>query len=368
MSRLNFCVIRYIIAVSLSLSNLPSGSAQQKEFSLEIEILIQPSPSARLYTQTWGKVFFDMQRRAVFRGGRNGEKTRLEESESAGRRTVLAVGIMNRNGSITFREQTFVSTQPQPLAAWLDKLERYGTSGPPNESATWGLDDEQFASVLKMLSEPVTGSVILRSPMEAIDSLQLPSAFRIQFTDAGRRRAFPPEPLVTSTAEFTGLTKGSVLAAVLSRFGLGYRPKAGDRGKYVIEIDAGSESDNMYPVGWKNTEPITLVVPELAKSIPVDLEDAPLDALIDLIAQKLKRPHFYSTFELAAAGIDVTSIKYSRKPDKLTLYSLINIVAKTHHIGLSLRTDEAGSVFLWIATEEDEEAFRKRFAHVKPAL
>lgn len=356
----------FLPVVLLTVAGLPLATAQRSEkYSLQVEVLIQPIPSDRLRTQEWGNVFFNLGRRATFRQGRNREKTRIEDTSSETRKSVRVVGIMNRDGSISFHGQKFTLKAPKPLAQWLTKLEEFGPKGPPNESSTWGLSDEQFTAVLKLLGEPVTAPVKLHSAPESLESLQLSPLFRVTFTESARKRAVPSGNRQDTTTDYAGLTKGSVLAALLARSGLGFRPKADDRGNFIIEVDAGNEADNMYPVGWKNTAPITLVVPELSKSIPVTLEDAPLASLITVIAQNLKRPHFYSTFELGVAGLDAQKIKYSRKPDKITLFNLMNIIGKTHHLGLSLRTDEAGSVFLWVTTEAEAKAFRDRFAHVK---
>ncbi len=360
-----FLCVPILLAIA-SISDTRAQAQAPRKYPVQIEVLIQPLPAYRLHTQKWGQVFYEMQRRATFRSGRTGEKTRVEESETGAQESVTAIGIMNRNGSITFRNQTFTITNPKPLIEWLEELEKYGAKGPPNESSTWGLNDKQFADVLKALSQRVTEPVSLTSVEDAIASLDLPNSFRIEFTAAGRQRAIRARANDELAKDFKGLTKGSVLAATLARFGLGFRPKADDGSGFIIEIDAGNESSNLYPVGWQNNEPITLVVPELAKTIPVGLNDVPLDALIADIARKLKLPHFYSTFEIAASGKDVTKIKYSRKPDRITPYELMSIVSKTHHLGLSLRTDEAGNVFLWITTEDDYQAFRKRFAHAAP--
>lgn len=353
-----------LLALTVVATSTCSGQTSDR-YSLQVDILIQPVPSDRLRTQDWGKVFFNLGRRATFRKGRSGERTRLENKSTETRKSVLAVGILNRDGSISFGRETFTLRDTQPLAEWLSQLERFGAAGPPNESATWGLSDEQFSAVLKLLGTPVADPIDLRSPVESIDSLKLSSLFRIAFTDAARTAAARRSAAAGTTNDYIGLSKGSVLAAVLARNGLGFRPQADDRGNFTLEVDVGGEADNLYPVGWKNTSPITLVVPELAKAIPVDLQDAPLESLIEVIAAKLKRPHFYSTWELSEAGMDVTRIKYTRKPDKLTLYSLIDIIGKTHHLGLSLRTDETGNIFLWVTTEAEAKAFRERFAHVK---
>ncbi len=361
------CLRNYIVPAIL-LAGLLSPAVAQKKYALQVEVMTQPSPTDRLNAQKWGNALLKMNRRATFRKGHPGEKTRVEEPKNAIQKTVKVVGIMNRNGTLSFGRHTFVITQPEAMQKWLNSLEQYGAGGPPNESTTWGLSEDQLTSVLKLLGDSVDQPVRLRSPVEAIDSLNINSAFRLSFTDAARKRASVSDDEVDTTDDFRGLTKGSVLAAALAQFGLGFRPKADDRGGYVLEIDAGNESDNMFPVGWKNTSPITLVVPKLARSMIVDLDKpVPLDGLIDIIAGKVQVPHFYSSYELKVARKDLSKIMYTRKRDRLTPYTLMGIVGKTHNIGISPRTDEAGNVFLWVTTEAEYAAFRKRFDHIKPA-
>ncbi|MGB4737859.1 MAG: hypothetical protein WBH50_06690, partial [Fuerstiella sp.] len=156
------------------------------------------------------------------------------------------------------------------------------------------------------------------------------------------------------------------LAIALSQFGLGFRPLANPAGGYFIEIEVGGEGANLYPIGWVNQTPITVAVPALSKSVEVDLVDAELDGLIQLIANKLELRLLYSAAELKAAGRDVSTIKYTRKPGKLSPYSLMRILNQTHKIGMDLRTDEAGTIFLWVTTDDEYKAFKTRFANVRP--
>ena len=360
--------MKYQISAFLVLLLTALDFAVAQPHSLQIEVLIQPSPTHRIFTQKWGQAFQKLGRTARFRGGENGERTRIEETEFRGRKSVLVVGIMNRSGTITFKDQTFNATQPQPLEDWLKRLEQFGAAGPADESPTWGLSTEQFTEVLKLLSEPVTDTVRLKTPMDAVDSLRLPFRLKIAFTDKGRTRAFPKFiHTEESTDVFKGLSKGSVLAATLAQFGLGFRPKVGPGDRYLVEIDVGDEDDNLYPIGWKNTKPIMTVVPALGKSIPVDLEDVDVEALVDVIAKRLDVAWYASNYALAVEGRKLSLMKFSRKPDKLPLQELLDILGSKLHVGFSLRTDEAGHVFLWITTPKDKEAFRKRFAHVRPA-
>ncbi len=350
-----------LLFLSAACCLLPASVAAQQKYSLQIEVLTQPLPGVGRHTQQWAIVFQGMGRRARFRGGRNGEKSRLEDSGAGRQKSVKAVGILKADGSLVFLDHQFVTSNLKPVEEWLQRVETYGAAGPPNESPTWGLTKEQYSTVLKDLRELVNAPLNVRTPMELIDSLQLPTGFRVTFTDAGRQRAFPKTAIRRTTDAYRGLSKGSVLAAALTQFGLGFRPKSSPTGGFLIEVDAGSESDNMFPVGWKNTAPITTVAPGLAKSIPVDLQGAPLDKLIQVIAERLEVPYFYSHFALLSNGTDVSALKYSRKPDKLSLFRLMDIIGKKHNLGLSLRTDEAGHLFLWVTTADEYKAFRRRF-------
>lgn len=365
--RLLALCLTYILLEATNCSGVAVMAQDSQRWSVELEVMVQPSPRDRVNAQKWGNLLAQLGRRATFRQGQQGEKTRLEEIDRTGRKAMRAVGLMNRDGTLSFTGKVFRLSKPDELQAWIRELETHGPKGPADESATWGLSPDQLSDVLRRLGGLVTKPVDERSPVAIIDSLDLRSVFRVTYTDAARRRITTVAADAEPNSDYVGLTKGTVFAAALAQFGLGYRPKHADDGAFYLEVDAGDEGDNLFPVGWKSTTPITLLVPELSKRITVDLEEAvPLEGLINLIAQKLNQPVLYSDYDLKVAGIRPTEIEYSRKRSRLTVYSLIRTVSLSHHLGISLRTDEAGSVFLWVTTEEQEDAFKRRFAHVRP--
>ena len=96
-------------------------AAQRPQYSLRVEVMIQPQPAYRLHTQKWGRELQKAGRSIVFRSGRSGEKTRVENSKFGGRNSVTAVGLMNRNGTITLQGKTYVITNLQPLLEWMPK-------------------------------------------------------------------------------------------------------------------------------------------------------------------------------------------------------------------------------------------------------
>lgn len=339
-------------------------------FSLEIEILIQPLPSYRINAQRWGRVFQELGYVVRFREGRPGEKTRAEDIvDTGGSRTTRVVGLMEADGRIFMMGQKFQDTAPQAMTELFERLRIWGAAGPPSSSPTWGLTDAQFTVVTQLMSAPVEADVVLQSPIEAIDSLKLPDVFQLRFTEKARERAFLKiEDSSTPTPDLKGISKGTGLAVALAQFGLGFRPlqnpDAG--GGFVLEVDTGDESSNLWPVGWKTTQPLVTLLPGLYRSISVDVEDVVAGDLIQLLADNLKIPMYQSTAALKAAGLNLSQLRYSRKPDKVSPSRLMLLLGDRFQMGLDVRTDEAGHCFLWVTSRSDFLAWRQRFAHVVP--
>lgn len=368
---------RHLVLAALVLSVLPdlqpSAFAQQKGYHLQIEIMAQQNVNQRRQVLPWGAALQKVGRSAKFRAGQPGELTRVEATKFGNRQGVLVVGILKRDGSIFLQGQKYLITQTARLGAVFDKLERFGAAGPPRENPSWGLDAEQLKSVLKLLAARVDGPVDFRNPVAAIASLSLPKDFTVRFTEkADGHRSLPPAQMGDIQPNCRGISKGSALAIVLSQFGLGFRPMSNPAGGYVIEVDVGNEADNMFPIGWMNTQPIFTVLPAIGKTLPVNLKKGEsLHQIIALLAGKLAVPHFYSAHELLSEGKDVSRMTYGRKPDKLSVERLMNILSRANGIAVGtsgLRTDEFGTVFLWITTESDSEAFKARFKDVKPVV
>ena len=129
------------IAIALILSQGFATAADT--WNVRIEVMFQPTPQARLQSQSWSRVFNQMGRTARFRSGFSGEKTRLEDSTAGRRKSVLAVGLLNRDGTLSFTGRTFRLTQPKPLQEWLDRPrvtphwmhQQRGTHGPKQSLA-----------------------------------------------------------------------------------------------------------------------------------------------------------------------------------------------------------------------------------------
>lgn len=351
------------VGVVAALAILTSPSAVAKDRYLQIEVLIPPGPTSQLMARDWAAVFQKVGHSPTFRQGRSGEATTLEDFELRGEQGVKVVGLLERNGSIVFRGQKFGPKDDVALTAWFEKLQKYGAKGPPNEHPTWGLDEQQYEDVLKRLRKPVDSEPDLSNPMKAIASLDVQSDFEVKFTVAAAKLAYnAAETIGDETPDVKAFSRGTALAVALSQFGLGFRPIVNPAGGYFLQIDVGNERDNLYPVGWKDKAPITTLVPAISKTITVELEDEPLDGLMKIIAQRLQVPLVYSGHALITGGRDVSRIRYSRRRDRISPFRLMSIMGSSQKLGMTIRTDEAGKVFLWVTTQENSSAFERRFA------
>jgi len=333
--------------------------------TLDVEVLIQSQPSYRIRSQEWGRVFQELGYSVKFREPRAGEAARIEDLDREDFLATRVVAAMAADGSIRIGKQKFDIEGTKLLTQALDEIQRHGAKGPPDSSPTWGLTDEQFKEVTQLLGVPVENSVELQSSILAVESVGLPTNMRMKFTAAARQQALEQRPeSAPDTIELQGFTKGSAIAIVLAQYGLGFRPRYVAPGQYDMEIDRGNESNNLWPIGWKPEQSFSEILPTYLRAIPLDVEDVELSALVGAISEKIGVAHFSSAYALTAKGLDINTLKYTRKDDRISPARLLTAVGDKLELGFDVRVDEAGKMFLWVTTSDDARAFRHRFASV----
>ncbi|MFO1001378.1 MAG: hypothetical protein U0936_13620 [Planctomycetaceae bacterium] len=334
--------------------------------NVELDVLIHAAPSYRVKAQEWGRLFQELGYTPKFRSPKPGEEIRVEDVVDGDYVSVKIVCGMSQDGSIRIGQQKFTLDDSAKLRSYLDELRNYGSGGPPERNPTWGMSEEQLMEIMKLLSEPVTGVVQLQSPLVAVESLGLPEGVKLTFADSARERAFGRRPAsAPEELDLKGCSKGSGIAILLSQYGLGFRPLRIAANRFELQIDAGGESNNLWPTGWKTQETVSRVLPAYLKSIPVDVQDAEISALLNVVSERLKVPVFQSSFELASAGKNLDELTYSRSEKKIAPSRLLTSIGDKHQLGFDVRVDEGGKMFLWATTAAESNAFRVRFAHVK---
>lgn len=334
--------------------------------TVELDVLIQSAPNYRVKAQEWGRLLQELGYTPKFRQAKPGEEIRIEDVVQGDRVSVHIVCGMSSDGSLRIDRRKFTLADSRKLGTFLDELRDYGSGGPPERNPTWGMTEKQLLEVMKLLSEPVTEVVQLESPLVAVESVGLPEGVKLTFADSARQRALGRRPeSAPEVLDLKGCSKGTGIAIVLAQYGLGFRPQRIAANRFELQIDAGGETNNLWPTGWKTQETVARILPAYLKSIPVDVEDAEVSALLEVVSERLKIPVFSSSFELASAGKNLDELTYTRKQDKIAPSRLLTSIGDKLQLGFDVRVDEGGKLFLWATTEEESAAFRARFAHVK---
>lgn len=335
--------------------------------TLDVEVLIQSLPSYRIKSQEWGRVFQELGYSVRFRAPRAGEASRVEDLDRDDFLATRVVAAMAPDGSIRIGKQKFDIESTKLLTQALDEIQLHGAKGPRDSNPTWGLTDEQFLEVTQLLGVPVENPVELQSSILAVESVGLPANMRMKFTEAARQQALAKRPAsAPDTIELQGFTKGSAIAIILAQYGLGFRPRYVAPGKYDMEIDRGNESSNLWPIGWKPAQSFSEILPTYLRAIPLDVEDVEVSVLVGAVSEKIGLAHFSSAYALKAKGLDLHTLKYTRRDDRISPVRLLTAVGDKLELGFDVRVDEGGKMFLWVTTADDSQAYRNRFANVQP--
>ncbi|MEZ6035799.1 MAG: hypothetical protein R3C17_22090 [Planctomycetaceae bacterium] len=134
----------------------------QPRRSLDIEVLIQSQPSYRIKSQEWGESF------------RNWDTMSGSVNSAQVRPPVWKILIATMSGSPTWwrpwrlvgrfesAEQFDIDNTP-PLTLALEKLQRHGSERATRAARTWGLTDDQFKEVTRLLGVPCENAIELQS-------------------------------------------------------------------------------------------------------------------------------------------------------------------------------------------------------------
>jgi len=338
---------------------LRSTPTLHQRYRLDIRLLLGGNPAARFNTRTeWSRAFERIGQRVTIVQDKPNEKPQIVNEKHS----VRVTGLIDQKGDVRFNEKTFRRSDIEPLKVFLNSLQEHGAGGPVRLRPTWGLSEEQYADVLGMLSEKVPAEVTpLSSAVAAVEAMEIPGEVQVTWSENAQRKAMN-ESANAASAELKNFSKGTGLAIILAQHGLGFRVMVHPRRGYLLEIDEGKESSNLWPIGWKNKLALPVVFPTLFGVDDVDLEDDPVEPVIAEVAHRAKVAYLASRYQLSKAGIRLEELRISRLPSRISRHRLLQSIGAKHKFSVEARTDEAGELFLWCTTIDEQKAWRQRFS------
>lgn len=333
----------------LCATSAPVMAQNAKENTIvSVEILLPQIVGDPLVAQRWGRIFQELGEVSRIRQPLPGDKPEIRETQRGPLRIVNVVGELNRQGELVFPQRSFTMQQTDQIKTWLTELKLYGAQGAPDGKKFWGLNKEQFDSIVKALSSPTAASTRGKSIHDVLDSLSIDNYAVIVHPDS--KAAFREIESNVFDQELEGLTGGVSLATVLRSQGYGFRPLRTPRATIELTIQPLSEISDAWPIGWDidDSVPRTQIVPNLYEFIKTGFEKAPLLKVLDAIATQTKTPILIDTHLCTLKEIDLSTLMVSY-PDKQTAWSLVlGSVVRQVRLTYKIRLDEANRPFVWV--------------------
>jgi hypothetical protein len=255
------------------------------------------------------------------------------------------VGILTGDQRLLLPKGKFGLSDRAALARWFGKLKEGGVQGVTEKPAAFGLTADQLVAVHEALAVPVTFSTAGMKPREAAKKISESLSLRF-ITDPAGQRALAADELIAD--ELSGVSAGTALAAILRPLGLVLVPERAG-GEVRLRIADSRRAPEHWPIGWPPKGNPQETLPDLFKTLNVEIDATPLSEALPAISQRLKTPILCDYNSLARAEIELstkvdlpqTNTYYDRILDRL-LYQ-----AKLQY---ELRIDEAGKPLMWVTT------------------
>lgn len=303
-------------------------------------------PKAREWSETLGKMDLTL----TVRRGRPGEKPEVTERKAGGAlRTVQVVGLLDSQGRLLLADRVLALGENDKLAAWLEDLRTYGAQGSPEGQPVWGLTKEQFGVIHAALKRPLVSEARDLDLEQALALFELPKECPLKLNPEVTRLMKDRKRTATVGQSVQGLGQGTALAVILREQGLGFRPRRLPNGSVELSVQSLKEGRDVWPVGWPRQQPIPETAPALFQFKTVNLEDEPLDEVLDAIAGQVKMPLLIDQPALAAKGIDFSKLKVTYPRKRTTWIEVLKTFTAKAKTELDVRVDEAGRPFVWIA-------------------
>jgi hypothetical protein len=326
-------------------------AAQAPETDVTIE-LISGAAAAAEHAQAWGQRLQQLEISFQTRQAVAGDKPQIKEKKLGRLRRVTVTAVLDRNGKILCSDRNFTLAESDKLAEWIRELKAYGAQGAPQGRPRFGLDDRQFAAVLKALTPKAdvdTQGLTLES---VLGKLPLPETFPLRMTPEARKAAKALDPEKALRQSVRGLSVGTALAATLGEFGLAFRPLRTPGGSIELAVSPRSEDSDHWPIGWPldPDKPQGQLVPNLFKMVPVNLEDVPLPDVLAAAAKASEVPIVIDYHAIDEQHIDLTELKVNVPSRKTTWGLLLKQVTFPHKLGRRIVTDESNRPLVLITT------------------
>lgn len=311
--------------------------------------LVTGSEGVGFKARNWADILSKLDVVVTIRNSRADDKLGVTEDKGAGAlRSVRVVGAIDSKGRLVFPDQVFTEDDAGKLSAWLKELRTYGAQGDPGGQPVWGLTKEQFGVIHNALKKPLAAETKGVAVTKVVTKFDLPKEYPIAFTTTAARRLRDRGDRAEVSQSLTGVSQGTALAVLLAEQGLGFRPRRLPDGMIELTVAPLEEAKDAWPVGWPRDREIPETAPALLQFKTIDLDDEPLDQVLEAISGQIHLPILVDRAGLEAKEVDLSEVKITYPLKKSTWITALKEFTFKAKAKVEVLLDEAGKPFLWI--------------------
>lgn len=329
---------------------------------IRVELLTQgidagPNP------QRWGRAFDEIGISCRIRQGLADEIAAITEEQVGATRRISIIGLLDRQGRITFPEASFTLADQVDFRNWIAELERYGVQGNPEGQENWGLDEPQLVELLGHLAQPILAETKGLPVNQVLDELPFPEGMELRLpiaegtatlprttVDPGESAAVSLDRSVAVRHELNGMSLGTGLAILLSDQGLGFRPARNPDESIDLEVIPLVDVLDPWPIGWDvgDVTPRDQIYPTLFEFFPINIQDVSFVQTIDTISERSGVPILVDYRLCADRGVDLAAVRVTVVERQSAWGLVLRRVVSQARLTFDYRLDEADRPFLWV--------------------
>jgi hypothetical protein len=260
----------------------------------------------------------------------------------------MVKGFLDNKGQLIFTDQVFTQSDTGKLSTWLNDLRVYGAQGNPDGRATWGLTKDQFGVIFDALAKPLAFEPQDLEVARVLDKIELPKEYPLKLTAEAKKLLGRSGAAPRVGQSLKGVSQGTALAVLLGEQRLAFRPRRLPEGNVELTIFPAEKEAKAWPVGWPRRQPPPQTAPTLFEIKTIELDEEPLDEVLEAVAGVLGIPILIDSAALEAKGIDLAEVTISH-PHKRTLWkSALDSFLYKAKAKFEILIDEAGKPFVWV--------------------
>lgn len=337
---------RHFAVVTFAVSALGLAPASAAEGRIDLELVTVGSfPFEQ--TRDWLAMLQKLNLEGVkIRAGTEDDVPEIATEGSEKAPVYRVKGLLTPGGNLILKGAKFKLGDRAAIGSWMDKLKQGGEEGLTAKPGAFGLLPKQLAAVHASLAGPVDFSTTGGKPKDMIDKLTSKLSLTVSLDSNAEAALRSAEPFPD---ELLGVSNGTSLAAILRPSGLVFVPVKGKGDSIDLKITDSRSVEKSWPVGWTSDKGKGQLLPDLFKTLNVEIADTSLEESLAAIQKRVNAPFLLDQNSLARQRVDLkkklnlpkANLSYARILDKL----LTQVKCK-----IEVRLDEADKPFVWVTT------------------